>query len=535
MCGLASYVGEDYNSLLFKIVALAQDERGRDNAGIGYLSKFKDELLFRAYLGGTEEERVFKNSLNRGYIGPYPAYPAKTLAELLGDHTTLPAAIHNTIFAHSRKATIGDSTARNAQPFITENIMFMHNGTIINHRTIAEAYKIDGYTSDSQLIALMIVRGYMEDIFTLYEGPCTCMWVDINDPDAYYVFCGSDKHYATTPPEPKKPLYYLETEMGVYSSSNKRALEIISELINSPEIAQSSVKEYSSNYLYRVTKDGAEKVKFYSRQIRKPETQSQQEVAPYKATPQKHIQLLEEDLREAKDKFETDIVSYGAGKYYLNGKVLTTQWTIDNDGEITYYPIYVSKNTFIAYKKLKDQQYVTYKGGQDCEEKLENLVAVPFMEGTLLKSWQHFFDLCRDYAAISLKKLAEASAIPINTSALQKDLKSFYFIWDKDVINATIYIPFSNKRYQFTKNVVTDILQVSTTFALKMSNRYVSKLLKAAAPKEDPEEVNFAQKFRIFTNVMARVRDNEEAPTKYRKIAREVVFYLKEHLGYEND
>lgn len=533
MCGLAAYVGNEYNTTLFKLVALAQDERGRDNAGFGYLSYYKEEPIFRSALGGIEPERLFTTCLERSYIRGASVHPAKTLAELLGDHTELPSNVPHWIFAHSRKATIGDSSAQNAQPFVKGDIMLMHNGTITNHQQIASTFGLKDYTSDSQLIALMVEAGYMKDIFQHFEGYCTCIWADIKDPEAYYVFCGSDKHYAASPPPPKKLLYYIQTPSGVYSSSNKRALEILTELIKEPGKKVQEVGIYKANNIYRVSADGIEKVEYISRRIQQASQQEQPSELP---APSEHLKLLMKDINSLEN--EPDVLQYVGGRYHLNGKVASTMWKIDKDGEISYFPLYVSKHTFLVYKKFKSGEYVTHMTEQRCAEKLENLVAVPILDGILLKTWQDFFDIVQDYGNVSLKKFVDASPLPVNIRLLLSDYPSIYFSGKSELVNSTLYIPFTMKRYQFSKSIVTDILNVSVTHATKMTDRYVKKLHKIA-PAETPPEVAEAEsikrKFNITKNVMAKIKENLYATKQQRRAAKAVEKYLTEFFANEND
>lgn len=533
MCGLAAFVG-NYDPLLFKLVALAQDERGRDNAGFGYLSLYKNEPLFRTVLGGVEPERLFTTCLERSYIRGAAVHPAKTLAELLGDHAELPTEIPSWIFAHSRKSTVGDASAQNAQPFVKGDIMLMHNGTITNHQQLAATYNLTDYTSDSQLIALMVEGGYMKDIFQEFEGYCTCIWADIKDPDAYYVFCGSDKHYASTPPPPKKLLHYIITPKGVYSSSNRRALEVLSELTKEPNEKASIVGLYKSNYIYRVSADGIEEVEYISRKIKQQAVQNPPALpAPSQS---EHMKVLLKDIRE--EEKEPDLLQYIAGRYHLNGKVATTSWKIDDKGQITYLPLYVSKHTFLVYKKFKNGEYVMHKTERKCAEKLENLVAVPILDGILLKSWDSFFNLVENYASITLKKFVDASPLPVNIRLLSSDYPSVYFSGKSELVNSTVYIPFTMKRYQFTKSIVTDILGVSVTHAMKMTNRYVDKLHKAAE-KETPPEVaeveSIKRKFNITKNVMSKIKENSYATKKQRRAAAALADYLTQFFANETD
>jgi Glutamine amidotransferase domain len=79
------------------------------------------------------------------------------------------------VVGHNRKATAGGKSNDNSHPFIHEHIILVHNGVIMNHKSMAET------EVDSHAIAHGIVdKGYVQTLKEL-NGAFALVWFDMKD------------------------------------------------------------------------------------------------------------------------------------------------------------------------------------------------------------------------------------------------------------------------------------------------------------------------------------------------------------------
>ena len=78
----------------------------------------------------------------------------------LADAVALAPVLGGTGIAHTRWATHGEPSERNAHPHISSNIIVVHNGIIENHNPLREALKTKGYVftsdTDTEVIAHLV-------------------------------------------------------------------------------------------------------------------------------------------------------------------------------------------------------------------------------------------------------------------------------------------------------------------------------------------------------------------------------------------
>lgn len=163
------------------------------------------------------------------------------------------------IMIHTRHATSGAWTAANSHPFEIEsingperNFNLMHNGVIQNIVSLTGKHDIKyaDYTVDSHGLALLIDKvGF--SILNDYEGKAALIWNYLSEPTTLHVYHGMYCELPTDPIEKsweERPMYFLETEEGMYFSSMQSSLESIAE-------KDQVVKTYIYNEIHKV-KDG---------------------------------------------------------------------------------------------------------------------------------------------------------------------------------------------------------------------------------------------------------------------------------------
>lgn len=90
---------------------------------------------------------------------------------------------YNMLFAHTRFATTGARTIRNAHPFEHDHIIGAHNGTIGNHRELSNRYKRNFEVDSQHLFAHLAENKDFNEI----EGYGAIEWYDRNEPDSLFL------------------------------------------------------------------------------------------------------------------------------------------------------------------------------------------------------------------------------------------------------------------------------------------------------------------------------------------------------------
>lgn len=86
----------------------------------------------------------------------------------------------NALIGHCRAKTIGDVVAKNAHPFLEENITLVHNGTISNFGELKKKYEINADV-DSQALAILFNKFEPKDIMKEVMGAYALLWFDTRD------------------------------------------------------------------------------------------------------------------------------------------------------------------------------------------------------------------------------------------------------------------------------------------------------------------------------------------------------------------
>jgi len=111
-----------------------------------------------------------------------------------------------TVFGHNRKATQGSISSKNSHPFVRDNIVLIHNGTLFGHKSIADT------EVDSDSIAVALNTKAPEDLLGEINGAYALVWYDKRD------------KMIRIARNIERPLFIAETEKSWMFSSEKASV-----------------------------------------------------------------------------------------------------------------------------------------------------------------------------------------------------------------------------------------------------------------------------------------------------------------------
>lgn len=195
MCGLFAGIGKLSSNRMIALGSM-NEERGTDSVGLAY---------------------VINNEMRVAKVAERPCVGLNiTMRKEVTE-----AAVSGLFIGHTRAATQGTVTARNAHPFFDEGIAFAHNGIILNDEDFGK-YEVD---SES------LIHGIKARDFSKYQGPVALLWIEDGKLKAYH--CGN-------------PLARGRHNGSVYLASEADYLT---------EIGCTHVKELSEGMIYTFDKD----------------------------------------------------------------------------------------------------------------------------------------------------------------------------------------------------------------------------------------------------------------------------------------
>jgi len=115
------------------------------------------------------------------------------------------------VVGHNRKATSGDVNNENAHPFVHEHIILVHNGTLFNHKSLADT------EVDSHAIAHLLAKKPPEEAIKEINGAFALIWFNVKD-NKLYAVRNNDR-----------PLFYCETNDHIVIASEDTMLTWIAE------------------------------------------------------------------------------------------------------------------------------------------------------------------------------------------------------------------------------------------------------------------------------------------------------------------
>jgi len=136
------------------------------------------------FMWDKEVEEIFKKSINSGSV----------------------------LVGHNRKATKGEISDENAHPFNRGDIVLVHNGSLFNHKQVANT------EVDSEAIADALNthdNGDLETVFGKLTGAYSCVWYDNRDQTLNFFRNGARPMYLYR--DTNRTLFASEAVMIMYS------------------------------------------------------------------------------------------------------------------------------------------------------------------------------------------------------------------------------------------------------------------------------------------------------------------------------
>jgi hypothetical protein len=245
MCGIVCLVSKHKNGFfypdlsgVFEQMLFADTLRGKDGTGVFYNVENKIKSL---KIGGTAEtfmatpewSKAFQSIFQKGRF----------------------------VVGHNRAATKGEKTTENAHPFQEGPITLVHNGTLNNHKHLAET------EVDSHAIAVSIAKEGIKETVKKISGAYTLVWSDAKQKTLNII-----RNY-------QRPLWKFETKDFFLFCSEKKLGEWI---LDRNKEAITLSEEVKPHTLYQFNFDDF--TKYHT-----------QEVSPYPPSTGYHSNLYDED------------------------------------------------------------------------------------------------------------------------------------------------------------------------------------------------------------------------------------------------
>lgn len=161
--------------------------------------------VYRPGYGKTDQKHIFRVSKVLGHPGQL--LTSKSYAQTTG--VSSGGRLRTALFGHCRAATKGHLSASNAHPFVTTNLVGVHNGTITSGITIP-----DGET-DSQALFESIDRDGLVPTLSKVVGAYALIWYDNRDGSINFIRNND------------RTLFYARRNSSVIVSSEESMLRFI--------------------------------------------------------------------------------------------------------------------------------------------------------------------------------------------------------------------------------------------------------------------------------------------------------------------
>ena len=392
MCGIAGFLSKDnitsIEKLYFKYIAIQQDSRGGDGAGLGYFNSDKNPIILK----GSAKDEI----------------PLSKVEELFCLEQFVPDT--NSMLVHARRTTRASTSKKNSHPFVYKkenghHIIMVHNGTVFNYKNIATKIKFPEKEDfvDSKVIAYAIAKGVLYDIYPEIMGTMALVWMDTEYPNTLSVLVKSATDDNT---KSSRPLHFYRNKNAVYISSDYQPLHVVRSLITSPGMTMDKIYSFPLDTHIHVTYNKLTKIKELTPYKRKSILNNNEII--------KGVRLLSLDSTKSM-RSSYNMLAFSAGKYYLDTKPVTTTYKVV-DGEVIISgghlytskgkPIYeIGRNKMhIKAPATFKEKYIRYEG---------EYVTLYFYKGYLIKDKESFIKLALDKAPDTAEKLHKYTMYPI--------------------------------------------------------------------------------------------------------------------------
>ncbi|MCR4308197.1 MAG: class II glutamine amidotransferase [Candidatus Berkelbacteria bacterium] len=157
MCGIVGFISKNKKGLfgyhldVFEEMLLCDSVRGKDSTGAFIVLN-------------NSQAKIIKVATNPSYLFETKQWQTFREVAVRSGHI---------LVGHNRKATFGNITRENAHPFVEGNTILVHNGTIMDHKKLADV-EVDSHAICHQISK----EGYQNTLKDL-KGAFTLVWYDI--------------------------------------------------------------------------------------------------------------------------------------------------------------------------------------------------------------------------------------------------------------------------------------------------------------------------------------------------------------------